>query len=274
MEQDDAADDAASRDDDEADTVLGCGDGDGAHGAERHRADDGDEKAGDADADGDLDEQGLKQQWLEYGRAYRRMERDPAMPASLVAQAKKLRDDAEQKWRAAKTPHPLSKRMRWAEADLRAAEQKEETHRAELAQHVEAAARRTRELEERVRVDAERTARKRAVLQELLAEGAPGNAPAADKVPIALAATAVTGIATSIAPPLAAAIERLGAPMESDTAENVRQDLQLVAVSISNLEQLLRGTLVPTVPHRGSDCPPRHRQRRRRRGRRCRWRCQ
>ncbi len=247
MEQDEGADDAASGDDD-AVTMHEHDEGAADHGAERPRGDDGGAQAGEADADGEMDEHGLRQQWQEYARAYRQMERDPTLPASFVAQARKLRDDAERRWRAAKTPHPLSKRLRWAEADLRAAEQKEEAHRAELAQHVEAAARRTRELEDRARIDAERTARKRAVLQELLAEGVPGNAPAADKVPVALAATAITGISTSIAPPLAAAIERLGAPMENDTAESVRQDLQLVAVSISNLEQLLRGTLVPNSP--------------------------
>ncbi len=214
---------------------------------DREGNDDGGEE-GEDDVIDERDVRGLRQHWQELGQAYRRMEHDPTMPQSIVAEAKKLRDDAERKWRAAKAPHPLSKRMRWAEADLRAAQQKEELHRAELARHLEAAANRTRELEERIKVDVERTARKRALLQELLAEGVPEHGQGADRIPAARAATAVTGIATDIAPQLAAVIEKLGAPMESDTAENVRQDLQLVAVSLSNLEGLLRGALVPTVP--------------------------
>ncbi len=221
----------------------------GAPRAEGTQAHADDDDGADEDGDGaEVDAQCLRQRWQELSRAHRRMERDSDMPPSIVAEAKRLRDDAEQKWRAAKVPHPLSKRMRWAEADLRAAEQKEEAHRAELEQHLEATARRTRELEDRIKVDVERTARKRAILQELLAEGVPAHVLAADRIPAARAAAAVTGISEDIAPQLAAAIERLGSPMENDTAEGVRQDLQLVAVSINNLEDLLRGTLVPTVP--------------------------
>ncbi len=248
MVHDDGADEQA---DDDARTVPAppvAGDEGAPHaeGTQAHADDDG---GADEDGDGaEVDAQCLRQRWQELSRAHRRMERDSDMPPSIVAEAKRLRDDAEQKWRAAKVPHPLSKRMRWAEADLRAAEQKEEAHRAELEQHLEATARRTRELEDRIKVDVERTARKRAILQELLAEGVPAHVLAADRIPAARAAAAVTGISEDIAPQLAAAIERLGSPMENDTAEGVRQDLQLVAVSINNLEDLLRGTLVPTVP--------------------------
>ncbi len=199
-------------------------------------------------AAGDCDEHALRLQWDEHVRACRRLERDPAMPASIIDKARALRDEAEQRWRSARTPHPLSKRMRWAGADLRAAEEKEEVQRRELQLHIEEAARRTRELEARVQVAADRTARKRAALQELLAEGVPADVPPQDKWPMALAATAVTGIAQSIAPPLAAAIERLSAPLEGDSAEEVRQELQLAAASLGNLEQLLRGKLLPTVP--------------------------
>ncbi len=211
-------------------------------------ADDDGHAEGHGGAAGDCDEHALRLQWDEHVRACRRLERDPVMPASIVDQARALRDEAERGWRSARTPHSLSKRMRWAGADLRAAEEKEEVQRRELRLHVEEAARRTRELEARVQVAADRTARKRAALQELLAEGVPADVPPQDKWPMALAATAVTGIAQSIAPPLAAAIERLSAPLEGDTAEGVRQELQLAAASLGNLEQLLRGQLLPTVP--------------------------
>ncbi len=248
MAQDDGEDDQADNEDCAIPVPEAAGDDGAPHAEGTHARGDDDDGADEDGVEAGLDAQGLRQQWQELQQACRRMEGDPAMPPSIVAEARKLRDDAEQRWRAAKAPHPLSKRMRWAEADLRAAEQKEEARRAELEQHLEAAARRTRELEERIKVDVERTARKRAALQELLAEGAPGHVPAADRIPAARAATAVTGISTNIAPQLAAAIERLGSPMESDTAEHIRQDLQVVAVSISNLEEVLRGTMAPTVP--------------------------
>ncbi len=199
-------------------------------------------------AAGGSDEHALRLQWDEHVRACRRLERDPNMPASIVDKARALRDEAEQRWRSAKTPHSLSKRMRWAGADLRTAEEKEQTQRRELQMHLDETARRTKELESRVQVAAARTARKRAALQELLAEGVPVDASPQDKWPMALAATAVTGIAQSIAPPLAAAIERLSAPLESDAAEGVRQELQLAAASLGTLEQMLRGQLLPTVP--------------------------
>ncbi len=250
-EDDPMVQDGCGDGDDSADDVAddATEPGDGAHATGRPSGDEDDQHAGgDGSADGELGEQDLRQLWQDYQRACRRMERDSTIPASFVAQARALRDDAERKWRAAKTPQPLSKRMRWAEADLRAAEAKEEAHRNELAQHLEDSARRTRELEARLKVDEDRTARKRAILQNVLAEGVPGTDPVADKARTTVAATAATGIATSIAPQLAAAIERLGTPMDGDTAEGVRQELQLVAVSVANLHEMLKGTQMPSGP--------------------------
>ncbi len=246
MQQDDGEDEAASGGDCDDDPPE-SGDGPGETGCARGDVADGARGGQDETVD-NCDERELRLQWDEHVRACRRLERDPAMPASIVSKARALRDEAERRWRAARTPHPLSKRTRWAGADLRAAEEREAAQRKELQLHLDEAARRTRELEARVQVAADRTARKRAALQELLAEGVPAGVPEQDKWPMALAATAVTGIAQSIAPPLAAAIERLSSPLEGDAAEGVRQELQLAAASLGNLEQLLRGRLLPTAP--------------------------
>ncbi len=220
----------------------------------------GEEGDGHADADDDeggddggdeepaKSEQELRQEWLDHCRACKALERDPSAPASLVASARTLRDDAERRWREAKTPHPLSKRLRWAEADLHAAEEKEAAHRSELALHLEEASRRTRELESRIAVDVARTSRKRELLRSLLAESVPGNAAQGERAAAAVAATAVTGIKDSIAPPLAAAIERLSAPIDEGAAEGIKQELQLVAASLGSLEGLLRGSITPSVP--------------------------
>ncbi len=84
-------------------------------------------------------------------------------------------------------------------------------------------------------VDTARTARKREALQALHSEGAHRQTPAADRA----AKIAATGISTDVAPALTAAIERLGAPLGED-AEALRQELQLVAVSLSRVEDVLR----------------------------------
>ncbi len=223
---------------------AGAGD-DGDDDADADRGTGGDDGGGDASA---KDEQELRREWLDHCRACKSLERDPSAPASLVDSARALRDGAERRWREAKTPHPLSKRLRWAESDLRAAEQKEAAHRSELALHLEETSRRTSELEARIAVDVARTSRKRELLRALLAESVPGDAAQEGKATEAIAATAVTGIQDSIAPPLAAAIERLSAPMDEEAAAGVRQELQLVAASLGNLEGLLRGSITPSVP--------------------------
>ncbi len=232
--------------DDDSPEIGGDDGGDGGDPTGDDDDDAGDQ--GEGTAADDMDEQGLRRAWMDHCRACKVLEKDASMPAELVGNARALRDEAERRWRAARTPHPLSKRLRWAESDLRAAEEKEGAHRRELEVHLEATSRRTRELEARIEVDVARTARKRAVLQSILAESVPEGAAEREKVPMAVAATAVTGIKQSIAPPLVAAIERLSAPMEEGAAEGVRQELQLVAASLSTLEDLLRGAILPTVP--------------------------
>ncbi len=244
--------DDVDEDGDAADDPLpelgGCG-GQAREGHGGHDDSDNDE-GGDVGSDEEpaRSEQQLRQEWLDHCRACRALERDQSAPPSLVASAKELRDKAERRWRAEKTPHPLSKRLRWAEADLHAAEGKEAAHRNDLALHLEETSRRTRELEARIAVDVARTARKRELLRSLLAESIPGNATQDDRAATAVAATAVTGIQDSIAPPLAAAIKRLSAPIDEGAAECIRQELQLAAASLGDLEGLLRGSIIPSAP--------------------------
>ncbi len=252
-EDDDDEDDPMQRDDGSTGggDMPGTGGGDGEDAGDQTGDGDGDDDAGgqgEGAATADGDEQGLRQAWVDHCRAYRVLERDPAMPAELVDNARALRDEAERRWRAARAPRPLSKRVRWAESDLRMAEEKEGAHRRELEAHLEATAKRTQELEARIAVDAARTARKRAALHSILAECAPEGMAGRGGMPTDIAATAVSGIESDIAPPLVAAIEKLSSPLEEGAAEGVRQELQLVAASLSSLEGLLRGSARPTVP--------------------------
>ncbi len=156
-------------------------------------------------------------------------------PPQLLGEARALRDAAERRWRAAKQPQPLHKRLRWAEAALREAEGKEKAHRQELQEHLAASELRTREIEGRIAVDAARTARKKAALDALRLEAAPRALPASERA----ARVAVSGISSDVAPPLAAIIERMATPL-GDDAEAVRQELQLVAVPLGRVEGVLR----------------------------------
>ncbi len=200
---------------------------------------DGDELDGedDDDAAGDTkDEAALKREWTAHCVACRLLEKDGRAPHQLVAEARLQRDSAEKRWRAARTPHPLSKRLRWAESELREAETKEQAHRAELEEHLAQAERRTKALEERLAIDAARTARKREALACLHREGAGGQLrPPAERAAI----IAATGISMDVAPALLSAIEKLGTPANEEQ-EATWRELQLAAVSLSRVEEVLR----------------------------------
>ncbi len=186
------------------------------------------------DAEAGPTEAELKAAWLDHCAAYRRLEKgQPSAPPGVLAAVRAQRDDAEKAWRAARTPHPLHKRLRWAENELRAAEAKEAARRAELDAHMEETARRTRNLQHMLDVDAARTARKRSALRALHQEGAQDLSvlPEIGKA----AREAITGIGSDIAPALTAIIEQLG-----DEHQGIRQDLQLLSTSLGRVEGVLR----------------------------------
>ncbi len=194
------------------------------------------EATSDDRGDGQEDEEALRAEWQKYVQVCRGLERDRSTPARLLADARAQRDEAERKWRSARTPHPLHKRMRWAEAELRDAESKQAAHQRELDAHVEQAARRTRDLEARLRIDVARTARKRAALLALHREGAPCPAPPRAERAARIAAT---GMGSELIPALVAAVERLAMPL-GDDADAFRHELRGMAVAATRIEGLLR----------------------------------
>ncbi len=217
-----------------------------------YRADDADAdaapaapQAGDGDTgEVEVSEAQLKQAWLSHCAAVRLLERDGrAVPAELLAAAKEQREAAERKWRGAKRPHPLHKRLRWAEGELRDAQAKEEGRRQELADHNAQAAAKARDIEARLAVDEARTARKLAALQLLQREAAIPLSHQSEKA----ARMAVVGLGQDVAPALSAIIGRLGAD-----DRGLRDDLQVVATSIQRVEEVLReaaeGDLVARQP--------------------------
>ncbi len=213
-----------------------------------------DEQLGDGDGDGgedmgdeEVDEGILKRDWLAHCSACRLLEKDGRTPQQLVAEAKALRDTAERRWRAAKTPHPLHKRLRWAESELRDAEARELARRSELEAHLAQAAKKTRELEDRLSVDAARTARKREAVERLHREGAGGQGrPMAERAAIVAAAE----ISKDVAPVLLAAIEKLGAS-STEEQEAARKELQLAVLSLSRVEEVLREGVQAPAPNVG-----------------------
>ncbi len=212
---------------DMADVQDAEGDEDGGQG---EGAEEGGEEV---DDDGNVPSEGeLRSRWQAHCAVVRRLERDgQILPPGLLASVKSQRDAAEKRWRAARTPHPLHKRLRWAEADLRSAVAKEESRRRELEEHLERAAAKTKEIEEKLAVDEARTARKQEALRSLQQEGGLAYRPAVEKA----ARAAITGIGTDIAPTLSAIIERLG-----EGEEGMRCELQLLSTSLGRVESVLR----------------------------------
>ncbi len=173
----------------------------------------------------------LRHEWDRHSAAVRLLEKDSAVPPALVAEARRQRDMAEGRWRAAKPQQPLYKRLRWAEAELREAQGKEDAHRKELEDHLAATERRTRELEARLDVDRARTARKRAALEDLQGRQASARCPVSE----AAARMAAEGIATNVAPLMSALAASLG-----DGDAEKRKNLQCAIQSLSQVEEVLR----------------------------------
>ncbi len=215
---------------------------------QQHQRLGGDGDDGDEDVDyEEVDEGTLKREWLAHCSACRLLDKDGRAPHQLVVEAKALRDSAERRWRAARTPHPLHKRLRWAESELRDAEARESARRGELDAHLAQAAKKTRELEDRLSVDEARTARKREAVERLHREGAGGrDRPLAERAAI----VAATGISMDVAPVLLAAIEKLGTSANEEQ-EAARKELQLAALSLSRVEEVLREGVRPPESNGG-----------------------
>ncbi len=221
----------------------GCGDADDNDGA------DWDDSLEPGAADGqvadEIPEAQLKSLWLSHCAAVKTLERDKSVLPEVLASVKQQRDAAERRWKAAKSPHPLHKRLRWAENDVRAAAAKEASRRRELELHLEQAAARTKEIEERLAVDIARTQRKRDALAAIQREASFGSCAGTERA----ARAAVEGIASDIGPSLAAIIEKLG-----DGDETIRQDLQVLSTSLGRVEGVLREAAEAQLAAREPEC--------------------
>ncbi len=196
---------------------------------------DADDEDGGVDQ-GRTDAAQLRREWQALGNAVRVLDAQGA-PRSLLAEARAQRDAAEARWRAAKIPQPLFKRLKWAEAELKEAETKERQARSELQSHVEEAAKKTKELQGRLDIAAARSERKRTAIAALHAEGVPQ--PQRHWTAGQAATAAATGIAQDVAPTLASVIARMSSPMGDDVGA-IKRELEICAQQVGYVEEMLR----------------------------------
>ncbi len=223
--------------------LAGCTDEDEEGGTAGGDGDHDDDDGGHGDGGVKLDPDQLKQAWMSHCSVVRMLERrGKECPVETLAAARAQRDAAEQRWRAAKRPHPLFKRLRWAEADLRDAEAKERAHRDELEEHLAQSARRTKELQERLEVDEARTARKRQAVTDLHREGAMHTCQGSERA----ARVAIEGLSSDITPALESIINQLG---KGD--EPVRKDLRMVVTLVNSVQEVLRDATEKELAARG-----------------------
>ncbi len=194
----------------------------------------------DEDVDGEHEEgaaevceEELRRAWEEAKAACRQLERAEGMPHAVVDAARRHRDEAEENWRAARRPHPLHKRLRWAQRDLDAAIAKQQAHQAEMDRALEEMAQRKRALEERAEADKLRTERKRRALQALHDDGAPP--PTTSTACEDAAKAAVVGIQSELGPTLCGVADRL----ECGSPE--WQELQTAMAALHQVQGLLQG---------------------------------
>ncbi len=225
-------------DDGDHDDLGGSGDAEGH--VEEHAAG----GAGEGDAEERPTEAQLRARWQAHCSVLKKLEKDrQTVPPEILIAVKSQRDAAEQRWRAAKAPHPLHKRLRWAENEWRAAQAKEASRRRELEEHLEETAARTKDFEEKLAVDAARTQRKRAALDSLLREGRIQETVGVERA----ARMAATGLGTEIGPALSAIIEKLG-----DGDQALREDLQILSTSLGRVEEVLRDAAQEQLARRTS----------------------
>ncbi len=202
--------------------------------------DDGGEADGGEDHPG-ADVEVLRAEWEKARLAHRRLERSSDMPPALVAEARRQRDAAEERWRAAKQPHPLHKRLRWAQRDLDAALLKQRTHQEEMERELRQMAERTSFLHDRAAVDEERTSRRRRALQELHNVGGSSAPPAPTTSDSECAArAAVQGIQQELGPSLCAIADKVedGSPAwtELQAAMSTLSQVQAVLLRACNAD--------------------------------------
>jgi hypothetical protein len=186
------------------------------------------------EADQGASEADLRRAWEHAKEAVRMLEGNPRSPPSLLAAARRQRDAAEAAWRAAKPPHPLHKRLRWAQRAYDSAAGKQRVHQDELDKFDEDTARRRKQLVERCQADRIRTAKRLSELEALLAQGGQRQPPAS----VRAVRICATGIDTDVGPALAAVADKL------EEGSPAWLELQAAMASLATVEEQLRNAAV------------------------------
>ncbi len=137
----------------------------------------------------------LRAMWQQECKVVRTLEAQgaPADSAALAA-ARAARDDAEQRWRRAKEPHPVSTRIGWAQKRLDKAEKALTKIRYEVEEYEESVQRRRRAYDERIEAAEQRFRWRRDQLEELHAEAAGASNTRASSELCDMLATEVTAM--------------------------------------------------------------------------------
>ncbi len=208
---------------------------------------DGEVDEDEMDGDQPTSEGDLRQAWDDARETVRLLEGNPRSSPSVLAAARRQRDGAEAAWRAAKPPHPLHKRLRWAQRAYDSAVAKQQLHQAELDQFEQETTKRRRQLLERGQVDKARTAKRLGALEDLLDQGQRQR-----RQPLAsmwAAQACATGIDTDVGPALAAVADKL------EEGSPAWLELQAAMASLANVEEELR-TAATADQQRGTHSPP------------------
>ncbi len=191
--------------------------------------DDGEEE-GDVDGGQTMSENDLRQAWDDARETVKLLEGNPRSSPSVLDAARRQRDGAEAAWRAAKPPHPLHKRLRWAQRAYDNAVGKQQSHQEELDKFEEETAKRRKLLLDRCQADRVRTAKRLSALEALLDQGEQRQPLAS----VRAARACATGIDTDVGPALAAVADKLteGSP--------AWLELQAAMAALANVEGELR----------------------------------
>ncbi len=207
----------------------------------------------------------LRREWDLASEAVRVLERAGRnYPQRLMEAARAERDEAERAWRAARRPHPLYKRLRWAEAALNAAVAKQRANREEAEAYAAEVERQRERMAKRAEDDDARVRKRRAHLDQLREEekqeeGGTKEGAAQAEGGLRAMQEAADGIAAA-APRVAAVIEDLQDSVAKETLQaalvaltNAHGGLRSAAESASGGDAFRQPSWARTVPWASAD---------------------
>jgi hypothetical protein len=171
-------------------------------------------------------------------RAVRRLQDQEAdIPTALLEAARSQAKEADERWRAAKPPHPVDKRIEWAEIKLNKAVKLQNKHKAELEEFENYVEEQRKKFKRRAEEDRERTAKHQAALDDLRAEGG----SVSDHIPKVVVglANAARLVASGMDCELFPRLQTIAEGLRDGTKE--KEDLLLTINTMLSMQVMLQG---------------------------------